>query len=531
MIIDKDKVSKIVSDVQKAFVQGDIIKADVFDVMLNGVLDLTGSEYGFIGETLVDHDNLPYLNTISITNIAWTDDLFKIFSKRSGIQFKNLNTLFGLVLTSQKYIISNNPETDRRRGGKYKIPNGHPPLNRFCGIPCIINGKMIGMIGIANALNDYNDNIINELSSIIDTCSILIASYTRIEELSLILTKTNNSFSMVSHELRTPLNSISGYVQLLHDVVNSEGSEYLTIIDDNCNSLLRIVDDVLNQQNPSATFIKENINLHNYIIKYIRTLALSIKKMDINLKMNVPEDTYILCDKGYIDTILSNFLSNAVKYNKINGEIIISITNNPFELLVSNTGIVIDDSNLLKIFKPFFRENISSSIKGSGIGLSLVKEIATKLGQEVYVTTDKIKEINTFHFTLEPSYTIKQHNIIYVEDNANNVKLMEVVLSKKLQNYDLVVATTAKQFYNLISSNKYDIILMDLNLPDGNGLEIIKNIRASGVKTSAIIITADATLKSYKDINDNEIKVITKPYNIVNLIKIIQDILKQNEFN
>ena len=98
---------------------------------------------------------------MAITNIAWNKQLrlkFK-YDKTGGIIFKNLNTLFGLVMTNEELIISNNPSTDKRRGGVSKCPIGHPSLTRFCGIPFFINEEFIGMVGIANSPTDYQNNI------------------------------------------------------------------------------------------------------------------------------------------------------------------------------------------------------------------------------------------------------------------------------------------------------------------------------------------------------------------------------------
>jgi hypothetical protein len=121
----------------------------LFDGLLELLLNITNSEYGFIGEILHSDEGRPYLKTFSITNIAWNKETRKFYEENApqGMEFHNLKTLFGQVMVTRERIISNHPGTDPRRGG---LPEGHPPLNAFLGLPVNSGGSMIGMAGIAN---------------------------------------------------------------------------------------------------------------------------------------------------------------------------------------------------------------------------------------------------------------------------------------------------------------------------------------------------------------------------------------------
>jgi PAS domain S-box-containing protein len=142
----------------------------LFDGLLSALLDLTESEYGFIGEVLYKASGEPYLKTHAITNIAWNEYTRAYFEENApnGLEFENLQTLFGAVLTSQQPVIANAPSTDPRRGG---LPDGHPPLDSFLGVPLHSAGRFVGMAGIANRSAGYPETLLQELRPFLQTCA------------------------------------------------------------------------------------------------------------------------------------------------------------------------------------------------------------------------------------------------------------------------------------------------------------------------------------------------------------------------
>jgi len=147
-----------------------------FCELLERLLAITDSAYGFIGQVLHDGDGAPFLKTFATTNIAWNDETRAFYEKNavSGFEFHNLKTLFGAVITSGEVVIANDPAHDSRRGG---LPVGHPPLNAFLGVPLFGNGGMIGMIGLANRPGGYNDAVIDFLQPLVATTTQMIAAY------------------------------------------------------------------------------------------------------------------------------------------------------------------------------------------------------------------------------------------------------------------------------------------------------------------------------------------------------------------
>lgn len=173
----EDDVSKgaalleAIHQAQSKFILNHSIK-DIFDNLLNCLLELTKSEYGFIGEVLYN-DNTPYLQTYAITDISWNADTRQFYSDNApaGLVFSNLKSLFGEVLTTEKVVIANQPSTDFRSGG---LPEGHPSLNHFLGLPFFSGDRLCGMVGIANRPNGYDTQIVEYLQPFLSTCANII---------------------------------------------------------------------------------------------------------------------------------------------------------------------------------------------------------------------------------------------------------------------------------------------------------------------------------------------------------------------
>ena len=148
----------------------------LFDKLLAVLLELTESEYGFIGEVFRDAQGAPYVRTHAITHIAWTDELRELYARSAaqGMEFRNLETLFGRVLTTGEPVVANEPGTDPRAGG---LPAGHPPLNAFLGLPLKSGDELVGQVGIANRPGGYGPEIIEFLQPFVATCCSIILGW------------------------------------------------------------------------------------------------------------------------------------------------------------------------------------------------------------------------------------------------------------------------------------------------------------------------------------------------------------------
>lgn len=174
-----------------------------------------------------------------VTSFLTLNRMDCLLSLSSGLKFHNLNTLFGTVMTSQRPVISNNPSSDSRAGG---VPEGHPPLNHFLGLPFFHSGTLTGMVGISNKPGGYTDADIDFLEPLTVTCSNLIHAFQQIKRNDYLINTLEESvkartkelvtvnqnleeanrqvrqnavmqmqhFACMSHEIRTPLNCIIG---------------------------------------------------------------------------------------------------------------------------------------------------------------------------------------------------------------------------------------------------------------------------------------------------------------------------------
>ncbi len=148
----------------------------VFGLLLDDILQLTGSEYGFIGELLYRENGEPYLKTHGITNIAWNEASRQFYEEHApeGMEINELDNLFGHVITSGKLVISNDPENDPRTKS---LPQGHLAIERFLGVPFYSGGHVIGMLGVANCKQDYDEAMVDFFRPIFNTCGNLIEAW------------------------------------------------------------------------------------------------------------------------------------------------------------------------------------------------------------------------------------------------------------------------------------------------------------------------------------------------------------------
>jgi two-component system cell cycle sensor histidine kinase/response regulator CckA len=166
-------ILRAITDAQLAYIASSDAGA-VFDRLLAVLLEITDSEYGFIGEVVRRHGR-PLLRVYAITDLSWDEESRRRvqIAGKDGLEFDNLATLFGAALVSGKPVIANDPSHDPRRGG---LPAGHPELRAFLGIPIHHHGELVGMCGVANRSDGYDDSMVTELEPLLVTCANLIAS-------------------------------------------------------------------------------------------------------------------------------------------------------------------------------------------------------------------------------------------------------------------------------------------------------------------------------------------------------------------
>jgi PAS domain S-box-containing protein len=157
----------VITRLQAQYIRG-VEPRQVFDALLPELLLLTGSEYGFIAEVWREPSGQPYLKVFTLTNIAWDEATRALFEahKETGIEFRNMQSLFGAAVLSGEPVVANEPGTDPRRCG---LPPGHPPMRAFLGMPLYQGGVLVGLVGLANRPGGYDDGLVTYLQPLFAT--------------------------------------------------------------------------------------------------------------------------------------------------------------------------------------------------------------------------------------------------------------------------------------------------------------------------------------------------------------------------
>jgi len=145
----------------------------VFEALLKTLVEITDSEYGFLDEVYRDENDRLYKRSLALSDISWDEKSRKLYEqlKASNMEFQNLNNLAGAPAKTGELVISNKPAGDSRSGS---IPEGHPPIRAFMGIPMFFGGELVGVAGVANRDGGYNEEIVSSLDTFIATCASII---------------------------------------------------------------------------------------------------------------------------------------------------------------------------------------------------------------------------------------------------------------------------------------------------------------------------------------------------------------------
>ena len=541
--------------------------SNVADKLLVGLLELTGSEYGFTGEIRYNDDGSPYLKTHAISNIAWSDETRQYYDDNApdGMEFKNIDTLFGAVLKTGTVVIANDAPHDPRRGG---LPDGHPPLNAFLGVPVYYGDKMVGMYGLTNRPGGYDEALLEFLRPFDLTYGVIIHALkmTQTEKQNLLdleqakdeaekASKAKSEFlSRMSHELRTPMNAILGFTQILQldgdEILPSSYQDSLNEIMGAGQHLLELINDVLDLARIEAGNIEMSIEplavgeIFNTCQSLIAPLA---AENSLTIEFDHPDDQLILTDKTKLKQILINLLSNAVKYNKKHGHIRVSseFIDDHMRINVSDTGSGIPADRQDELFTAFNRIDADSSgIEGTGIGLVITRNLVEKMGGHINFTSAETGttfwvELPLASPLIAPAQTqsissneqlqadASTFNILYIEDNMANVKLIQQAL-KRHDGIMLTTVETAELGLEEINKQPFDLILLDINLPGMSGYELLSLLRNNPDTRSLTVYGMSANAMPADIARAKEAgfdQYITKPVNLTQLTTTINKLL------
>lgn len=329
--------------------------------------------------------------------------------------------------------------------------------------------------------------------------------------------------SSMSHELRTPLNAIVCFSELLEskEGLDSESKDFAKDIVSASHNLLDLVNGVLDISKIEAgkmELINKEYNSQELFNSLSTMVIPRIGDKPIDFKTVIASDIppVLKGDTGKLKQIILNLLTNAVKYTdkgfiKYRVECINDFKNNKTKLIITitDTGRGIKKEDIDRLFKKFERleEDRNTSIEGTGLGLAITEGLAELMGGKITVISDYgkgstfkfvvIQEIVNVELKEEKSNitssdynTFEGKNALIVDDSKLNLKVAENVLKNFLVTTESV--TSGLECLSCVNSKKYDIIFMDIMMPNMSGVEVLRKLRENGVNTPVIALTADA---------------------------------------
>ena len=375
----------------------------------------------------------------------------------------------------------------------------------------------------------------------------------------------------MSHEIRTPMNGVIGATEIaLTETLSPEVEKSIQMIHDSGTSLLKIINDILDfskiesghLEMEKAPFILEDVI--SRIITMFCTKAEQKKiSLDVHLSADIPKT--LVGDATRLRQVLVNLISNAVKFTDAGGTIALDIhqrEDNPdtnrviLDCYVKDTGIGIAPNDLEKLFDPFTQADSSSTRKhgGTGLGLPISKKLIEQMGGKVHVKSEIGKGATIFfsccfdnsgseetrdklvvqanledtpNLMHQHKARIKGANILVAEDNPVNQKIIKTILEKA--QLTVTIARNGRQAVDIHNESDFDAVLMDIQMPEMDGVEATSHIRKHPQKgaTPIIALTAHA-MKGDEDtyLSAGMDGYVSKPIDQKKLFKVLSETIK-----
>lgn len=380
-------------------------------------------------------------------------------------------------------------------------------------------------------------------------------AYNRVEQMANL---KQDFFSTISHELRTPINAVIGITELMKNNPGEQQEEYLETLSFSSRSLLMLVNDILDLAKlESGKFQFEHItfNTRKVINQVISSFRFKVEEKHLRLPYFVDPalPDYLAGDPNRLTQILNNLLSNAIKFTN-EGFVYLQVVaietkenQAVVRFIVEDTGTGIEQDKVDQVFETYTQAEAKTSRKfgGTGLGLSICKNLIEAQQGNINVSSQK-GQGTTFSVTLpfsrpqpesvtatplvkEEDLSLKGVRFLLVEDDDAN----RIVASNMLQQFDasFQIAENGRKAVELVQANRFDVVLMDLNMPVMNGMEALSIIRNSRQHHHLPVIatTADNLSHNRDELLANGFnEIVIKPYNSGQLYRSVVKCLKMN---
>jgi signal transduction histidine kinase/ligand-binding sensor domain-containing protein/DNA-binding response OmpR family regulator len=352
-------------------------------------------------------------------------------------------------------------------------------------------------------------------------------------------------YTNISHEFRTPLTLISGPVQQLLNTsgLSKKDKQSLSIIEGSSERMLRLINQMLDLSKLEERSVKLRVSkndLKPQLIQIIETFILRANERAISIKRDIGDFKETWYDRDIMDKIVTNLMSNAVKYAPENSEVNISArrANDNVQIVVTNKNTSVTEKDLPKLFNRFYQHERNTA--GTGIGLSLIRELTTLSKGSIKASKEKEDEINFeviipisrdgynanllvteeqsydfIHNEVEELFSNEEDNplLLVVEDNS---ELRSYIAAIFKSSFEVIQAENGNEGIKAAIAKVPDIIISDIMMPEKDGIELTNTLKTD-VRTSHIpilLLTAKTgTSNELKGLLSKADDYITKPFN------------------
>jgi signal transduction histidine kinase len=364
----------------------------------------------------------------------------------------------------------------------------------------------------------------------------------------------NEFLSRVSHELRTPMNAIFGFAQVLDlDELPARQAQGIQHILRASRHLLTLLDELMDISRIESGKLVVNlapVQLSARVGAAIELIRPDADRRRIAISFRQAEGELVLADDKRLTQVLLNLLSNAFKYNREGGSIEVwseRRDGNRIRTSVHDTGFGLTPDQILKVFQPFERLGAErTKVPGTGLGLSVAKHLTELMGGSMGVESE-IDTGSTFWFELPECASGQpldggsqspgklerdgQRTVLYIDDSETNVHLVREILSRQ-SNARLITSETGSDGFAQACDALPDLVLLDLNLPDMTGWEVLARLRGNPVTEGipVVVLTADVSPEVRLALDEDEHSVngwLEKPLNVGLFVETVRRLLER----
>jgi PAS domain S-box-containing protein len=355
--------------------------------------------------------------------------------------------------------------------------------------------------------------------------------------------------SMVSHELRTPMTAIKGYLELF--LMGAAGSDpamqrnFLEVVKSNADRLSDMVDELLDMSRIEAGKVQmhlQAVSVRRIVCEVATMLQKGFNDRNLQLRLDIPDDLPdVLSDPGRLTQIVTNLLSNALKYT-FEGyvDVIAHVVGDHVQVDVADTGIGMTEEDRTRLFTRFFRASTARAkdVPGTGLGLSITRSLIEMHGGHIWVKSAE-GQGSTFSFTLpiipaalaqmSPSEALPAAEtrpraappkILVVDDEPNIAQLFRHLLEK--EGHIVVITGRGLDVLPLAQRERPDLILLDLILPDADGLVVLSQLKQDPVTKAIPVVVTSIVDEKERGLGLGAAEYLVKPVSDQQLLSSIQ---------